>query len=131
MTIGEKMKKIRTEKGLSQKEVAKRLGVSQPSYAQYESGKRKPKFETIQKIAKALEVTFNELYGGPWVERQGNNIFLWSEENYNFSKDLKSSSLNDLTLAAHFDGDEFTEEELEDIRKYAEFVKSRRKEDSQ
>lgn len=31
------------------------------------------------------------------------------------------------TLAAHFDGDEFTEEELEQIRKFAEFVKSQRK----
>lgn len=54
MTIGERIKKIRTETGLSQKEVAKRLGVSQPSYAQYESGKRKPKYETLVKIAQAL-----------------------------------------------------------------------------
>ena len=30
-------------------------------------------------------------------------------------------------LAAHFDGDEYTEEELEEIRKFAEFVKSKRK----
>lgn len=31
------------------------------------------------------------------------------------------------TIAAHFDGDEFTEDELDDIRAYAEFVKNRRK----
>lgn len=31
------------------------------------------------------------------------------------------------TIAAHFDGDEYTEEELEQIRKFAEFVKSQRK----
>ena len=30
------------------------------------------------------------------------------------------------TMAAHFDGDEYTEAELEDIRAYAEFVKNRR-----
>ena len=30
------------------------------------------------------------------------------------------------TIAAHFDGDDFTEDELEDIRAYADFVKSRR-----
>ena len=30
------------------------------------------------------------------------------------------------TIAAHFDGDEFTEDELDDIRAYAEFVKNRR-----
>ena len=30
------------------------------------------------------------------------------------------------TIAAHFDGEEFTEDELEDICAYAEFVKNRR-----
>ena len=30
------------------------------------------------------------------------------------------------TIAAHFDGDEYTEDELEDIRAYAEFVRNRR-----
>ncbi len=33
-----------------------------------------------------------------------------------------------ITITAHFDGDEFTEEELEQIKKFAEFVKSQRKE---
>lgn len=31
------------------------------------------------------------------------------------------------TIAAHFDGDEYTKEELEEIKKFAEFVKNRRK----
>jgi DNA-binding Xre family transcriptional regulator len=31
------------------------------------------------------------------------------------------------TLAAHFDGDEYTPEELDEIQKFAEFVKNRRK----
>ena len=31
------------------------------------------------------------------------------------------------TLAAHFDGDEYTEEELNEIRQFAAFVKSRKK----
>ena len=30
------------------------------------------------------------------------------------------------TIAAHFDGDEFTDDEMDEIQKYAEFVKSRR-----
>ena len=32
------------------------------------------------------------------------------------------------TLAAHFEGDEYTEDELDEIRQFAEFVKNRRKE---
>ena len=31
------------------------------------------------------------------------------------------------TIAAHFDGNEFTPEELEQIKKYAEFLKTQRK----
>ena len=33
------------------------------------------------------------------------------------------------TLAAHFDGDEYTDEELEEIKRFAEYIKSRRKTD--
>ena len=31
------------------------------------------------------------------------------------------------TLAAHFEGDEYTEDELDEIRQFAEFVKNKRK----
>ena len=31
------------------------------------------------------------------------------------------------TLAAHFDGDEYTEDEMEEIKNFAAFVKNRRK----
>ena len=31
------------------------------------------------------------------------------------------------TMAAHFDGDEYTEAELDEIRQFAEFVKNKRK----
>ena len=41
------------------------------------------------------------------------------------SKDDSFSS-SSTTMAAHFDGNEFTEAELDDIRAYAEFVKNRR-----
>lgn len=31
------------------------------------------------------------------------------------------------TIAAHFDGSEYTEDELDEIRQFAEFVKNKRK----
>lgn len=33
------------------------------------------------------------------------------------------------TIAAHFEGDEYTEDELDEIRQFAEFVKNKRKSD--
>nr|WP_321153051.1 helix-turn-helix transcriptional regulator [uncultured Acetatifactor sp.] len=62
MSIGENIKKCRTEIGLSQKELGKKLGVSQAMIAQYEKGKRIPKMETVSKIASALGVTLTEIY---------------------------------------------------------------------
>lgn len=32
-----------------------------------------------------------------------------------------------LTIAAHFDGSEYTEDELDEIKQFAEFVKNKRK----
>ena len=42
-----------------------------------------------------------------------------------FAEKSESEQIN--TIAAHFDGDEYTDEELEEIRKFAEFIKSKRK----
>ena len=60
MNVGENIKKRRKEKGLTQKELAKKLNVSEPMISQYES-KETLKLETIRKIAIALDVTLNVL----------------------------------------------------------------------
>lgn len=59
MNIGEHIKEYRQKACLSQKELGKKLGVSQQHIAQYENGKRIPKLDTIQKIADALSVPLN------------------------------------------------------------------------
>lgn len=59
--IGNKIKQIRKQAGLTQKELAKQLGTTQQNLAQYENGKRKPKIETLQKIADALDIKLSEL----------------------------------------------------------------------
>ena len=39
---------------------------------------------------------------------------------------VSDNSYKPTTLAAHFDGDEYTEDELDEIRQFAEFVKGKR-----
>lgn len=63
MNIGEKIKKYRNEKGITQKELAQKIGVTPPTLASWESGKRTPKFETVKRIAKGLGVGSLQLYG--------------------------------------------------------------------
>ena len=56
------LKQIRTTRGLTQTELAKRLKVTQPFVAQLESGaKPNPSLDTLQRLAKALKVTVAEL----------------------------------------------------------------------
>ena len=62
MTVGENIKKIRKEKGLTQKELGKLCGMSEAQIGQYENGLRNPKMETLEKIANALDISYFELF---------------------------------------------------------------------
>lgn len=67
MSIGENIRKIRIEKGLTQKQVADSCGVIDSTIRTYERGKANPKPATVAKIAKALNVSVAELYGVDWM----------------------------------------------------------------
>ncbi len=62
MRIEDKIRRARLRKGITQNKIAEKIGISQPTYAQWENGKRKPKLETLKKIADALEVPVSTLY---------------------------------------------------------------------
>ena len=57
MNFSEQLRKIRSEKGLSQKKLADLSGLSQAAIYQWEKGTRKPKFEQCEKLAIALKVS--------------------------------------------------------------------------
>lgn len=69
MTTGECIKKRRTECGLTQKELGHLIDVSQQMVAQYENNLRKPKIETLKKIANALNCTTADLDETVYVEK--------------------------------------------------------------
>lgn len=60
MAIGDKIKLARKKTGLSQEEFAKLCGVSQSAFAFWESGKRNPKYEQLNKIAKISNIPIDE-----------------------------------------------------------------------
>lgn len=55
MTIGERIKHLRIEKKLSQKQLAILSGLSEISIRKYEADERRPKLETLRRIASALD----------------------------------------------------------------------------
>lgn len=56
MTVGERIKKIRLEKGMTQKQVAEKSGLFDSAIRKYEGGRQNPKLETLERIAAALEI---------------------------------------------------------------------------
>lgn len=100
------LKLLRNEKNMSQQELADALGISKSSINMYERGERQPNFEVLETIADFFNVDIDYLLG---------------------RTNKTTKIINSNTIAAHFDGDEYTPEELDEIKAFAEFVKSKRK----
>lgn len=62
-TIAQGLVRLRNERRLTQAQMAKRLGVSQPVVSDYERGGLRLHGELILKVAEILEVSANELLG--------------------------------------------------------------------
>lgn len=118
MDIGERIKAARKSAGLTQKQLGEKLGVSAAMIAQYETGKRTPKIDTIQKIANAVNASIDPTFALHSFVEAANNLY------DSIENELKKQQPP--TIAAHFNADEYTPEELEEIRQFAEFVKSKR-----
>ena len=62
MEIGERIKKIREARGLSQKEVASLIKMDQSQYSKLEKDKTDPSVSTLSKVAGALGIQLAELF---------------------------------------------------------------------
>ena len=62
--FGKAIVKLRKEKGLTQKELADKLNVSDKAVSSWETGKNYPDIETLQRLAVVLEVSVNGLLSG-------------------------------------------------------------------
>ena len=69
--LSKKIRAIRKQKGLTIKEVAKFVGVSEQAISQYERGIREPNLSTIDRIAEALNVTRLDLLETEYNTKKG------------------------------------------------------------
>ena len=63
MEFSDRLKDLRRQAGLTQVDVAEKLGISQPAYASWERGVKKPTQENLVKIAQILNVSVDYLVG--------------------------------------------------------------------
>ena len=107
MEFSERLKKLRKDAGLTQVDVANKLGISQPAYASWERGIKKPTQENLVKIAQVLNVSIDYLVGN-------------SEE--------KSDELDNIELLFRMNSKGLTDEEKGIFKKeLIEFMEERKK----
>lgn len=112
-SLGEKIKELRTKQGLSQEELADKLNakfgttINKGMISKWENNIGEPRLETARILALFFNVSLDELLG----------IF------------PKQDDIQ--TLAAHHEGEEWTEEELAEIERFKEFVRMKRRQREQ
>lgn len=107
MDISSNIKKLRDRYGLTQQELAEIAGVTNKAVSSWESGASEPRMGAIEKIAKRFNIKKSNI-----IEEGGMDII---------DADMPQ------TLAAHFEGEDYTEEEMKEIIEYAKYIKSKRK----
>jgi transcriptional regulator with XRE-family HTH domain len=63
VSMGEKLRSLRIEKNLTQKQVADRIGLAISAVSSYESGSRYPTYDTLIKLARMFHVSTDYLLG--------------------------------------------------------------------
>ena len=63
MKFAERLKKLREDLGISQRELARRAGISSAMISLYEAGKKSPTIDVLMKLAVVLEVSADYLLG--------------------------------------------------------------------
>ena len=61
--IGEKLKTLRSEKHLTQKDLAEKLNVSAQAVSRWENDEVEPSLETLGQLATIFSVSIDELFG--------------------------------------------------------------------
>ncbi len=64
MTFGEIIKKLRTDKGITQDELAEKIYVTRTAISKWESGRGFPNIESLKAISKYFSVSLDELLSG-------------------------------------------------------------------
>ncbi len=62
ITIGQKLKELRTAENLTQQQLADKLEISRVNYTRYETNAVRPDYEVLIKIADFYEISLDELF---------------------------------------------------------------------
>lgn len=113
MNREEILKQLISETGLSMKAFAKKAGIPYTTlYSILERGVGKASIDNVIKICKALDITVEDLEKAA----ETGDLAVIKKNNMPFAN-----------IAAHFEGEQFTPEEQEEINNFIRYVLSKRK----
>ena len=106
-----RLKEIRNQLNIPQKDVCASLRIPQNTYSQYENGKREPDSDTLSRIADFFDVTVDYLLGRT---DEPNPI--------NLDKELEG-----VRFALYSESEELTDEDKQAVLDFVRFLKSKNK----
>ncbi|AZO95240.1 helix-turn-helix domain-containing protein [Halocella sp. SP3-1] len=116
--LKDRIKQLRNEKGITQDDLATYLGVSRSTVAGYETAKRKPEYETLQKIASYFKVSVDYLLGNTNERHPADKLLN--------EKDLEIQELLD-RFNVHLDGEILTKEDKNSVINFLRMLRDRDK----
>lgn len=100
--LSENLNQLMKERNVTQSELSEAIGVSQSTISNWLKEVKYPRISKIQELADYFNVPKSRI----------------TEDKAERTQD---------TIAAHFDKEDLTEEEMEEVRQFIEFVKNKRK----
>lgn len=127
---GDKIKKLRKERGITQAQLADKLGMSQSTIGMIESGQNNGSTETLTNIAKYFKVPIDYLLSTEERLDLAMNVISKVKElsEKALSKPGIDFSNTIYPICSNFDGEKFTGEEQKEIVNFIKYVISKRKE---
>ena len=115
MTLKDRLKELRLERNLLQKDIAELLNITASAYGYYEQGKRIPDSDTINLLSDYFNVSLDYLMGKTNIRQSADNII--------------NSNSTEYTIALHSDTDydELPQDAKDEINNFIEYVKQKYK----
>lgn len=81
-------KQIREQSGLTQQQLANKLGISRSAVGMYEKGEREPNIETLELIAKTFNVDMNYLLGINIAASDSNTSYYLNDDTKKIAQEI-------------------------------------------
>lgn len=108
MTFAEKLKTLRKQAGMSQEELAEKLGVSRQAVTKWETDTGMPDIENIMAVSALFELSLDELLGEEKAAKKPSEALFESVTEYDITEkkryDMKLGGAKKLSLSA-YDGE--------------------------